>query len=201
MNTIPIYNAVLNSDFDGITAVSICDDPATEVPLQYFSKEEKDKLFKFEVTDELEHCFTAPLMIADTPIYRYSAEMGEYYIKFEKETLKDLAVNMLAKGTQNICDVNHNFEYFYDKLQMRECFIKDVAKGINPVGFENEPDGSLFATYKCDSIELWEKILSGELNGISIEAYFDLKIENMSKQTNDEQEVLDLINKIKNKLK
>lgn len=201
MIDLPIYNAVLDSNWDGITAVSICDDPATEVPLQYFNKEEKNKLFKFEVTDELEHCFTAPLMVADTLIYRYSPEMGEYYIKFSKETLKEMAVNMLSKGTQNICDINHDFDYFYDKLQMRECFIKDVAKGINPVGFENVPDGSLFATYKCDSIDLWDKILSGELNGISIEAYFDLKIENMSKQTNDEQEILDLINKIKNKIK
>lgn len=199
---IPIFDAVIENSQDGIYALSLVEYPATEVQWQTFSKDEKKRFEKFEVANEEKHNFICPIMVADTPIYRYDENFGEYYLRFSKETCEKMARNLLRSGAQNNFDTEHSEVYLdFGSVETQEVFLKDVDKGINPVGFEEVPNGSLMGIFHVNSIDIWQDIKAGKYKGISLAGWFDYK-EAFSKTANqDEQEVLDLLNKIENKLK
>lgn len=203
MNTIPVYNAELKENQgDGLYAISLVSSPAVERDFVAFDKDKKPE-FKFEVENKLMHCITGVVMLADTPIYRYSPDMGEYYIKFSKDTIRQMAMQMLKWGSHNTIDIEHNEDYFYDKMNLVECYIKDSTKGINHTSFTDIPDGSLICTYKVIDVDLWDKIESGEVKGFSLEAWLSISDENFSKVEDDDEtkELLELINKLGDKLK
>ena len=81
-------------------------------------------------------------------------------------------------------------------------FIKDTNKGINPAGFDDISDGSLFATFKVRNPKVWEYIKNGTFKGFSIEGLFGF--EQVDEETNDEKlydEILDILDKIIEKRK
>lgn len=55
---------------------------------------------------------------------------------------------------------------------MVQFFIKDVDHGVNPEGFEDIEDGSLFAEFHVNNDEVWEQIKAGEYKGFSLEGRF-----------------------------
>jgi len=71
---------------------------------------------------------------------------------------------------------------------MTEFFIKNTAKGLNPKGFEDVTEGSLFATFKVMDEALWQEIKnSGKLNGFSLEIMANLE-EELNKQEPEDLE-------------
>lgn len=179
---IPIYDAVLN-DLDGLSCISLVDCPAMETDMMVFAKQ--DKPLQFAVNDELQHCITSVVIRADYPVYRYSQEQGEYYIRFSKELIKQLAEKYSKDGLLNQVSVHHNGELL-DDITMIEFFIKDTEKGINPTGFENIEEGSLFCTFKINNRDVWESVLEGEFGGLSMEVFVD--IEKTDETIEEEQE-------------
>lgn len=192
---LPIYLASVDEEGAGMYVVSFVDDPAVEVSWQLFEKAQE--MFKVENPDK--QLITGVVMLADTPIYRNDPEYGEYYIKYTKETIEKMVQKYFKENNQENVDTNHSFELI-DGIELQQAFIKDTEKGISPKGFENVPDGSLFFTYKVTSDELWEEVKNGSWTGFSLAGWFDMK-EQFSKQEDlEEQEVLDLIQKLKNRI-
>ena len=68
----------------------------------------------------------------------------------------------------------HNEEQMVSGVNLIELFIKDIEKGINPAGFEDIENGSLFATYKVNNDEIWNEIKSGNYAGFSLQGYFSI---------------------------
>lgn len=167
---IPIYNIMISDLTEGIQCVSIVDNPAMETDLLYFNKQDK----KFNFTIENEHCIMGVLIKADTPIYRYDEQIGEYYVNFTKEVIKELAEKYVSDNLLNAVSLHHNGKLI-EGIQLRELFIKDVEKGINPTYFDDVTDGSLFATFHITDNELWEDIK--KLGGFSIELLSDIKLQ------------------------
>lgn len=199
MAELPLYNATLASESDGIFAVSLVADPAVMTDFIRFGKQEKPERkamkYDFSVSDGLEHCITGVLLKANVPVYRISPDMGEYLLNFTPEVIKKMAENMTQRGGFATNDIEHDENYFWDKLRLRELYIKDSTKGISPVNFEDVPDGSLFATYKVQDVDLWEKIEKEEVKGFSIEAW----ITPVKAETEDE-ELLSIIRKIEQRI-
>lgn len=192
---LPIYLASVDEEGAGMYVVSFVDDPAVEVSWQLFDKAQE--MFKVENPDK--QLITGVVMLADTPIYRNDSEFGEYYIKYTKETIEKMVQKYFKENNQENVDTNHSFELI-DGIELQQAFIKDTEKGISPKGFENVPDGSLFFTYKVTSDELWEEVKNGSWTGFSLSGWFDIK-EQFSKQEDlEEQEVLDLIQKLKDRI-
>ena len=197
---IPIYNALINDEDDGLVCVSIVNEPATEINYVLFNKDKQKQTFA--IINEEKHLLSSVIMICDVPIYRYSESIGEYYIKYNAETIKKMAQKMLADGTFNIFDFDHNGERLENgKIQLVELYIKDEDKGINP-NFIDVPNGSLMATYKIEDDGIWEMVKSGEYNGLSLEGYFSIEeCQTLSKiEDKDTDEILELINQLKEKL-
>lgn len=195
---LPVYNALIEDENDGLLVMSLVDEPATETNWLCFNEDKK--LQTFSVQDEEKHILLGVVMLADTPIYRRDSDGYEYYIQYSKETLEMMSQKMLRDNTFNNIDLNHNGEILEKGIvELRELFIKDSDKGINPKGLESVPDGSLLCSYKVNNEELWKQCKDGHFNGFSLEGYFTPKKVEMSK-VDDESEILDLIEQIKNKL-
>lgn len=193
---LPIYNAIISDEEDGVYAVSLVDCPATEINWVAFSKDSK---LEFSV-DETKHCLTAPLMVADTLIYRRNGDY-EYYIKYEPETLRIMAEKMLADNTFNEIDFQHDGKIIeHGKVNLLELYIKDESK---PSPFD-VPDGSIICTYKINDDEIWEAATNGTFNGFSLAGFFNIEEvkcsadKNINETKKLTQKFMDILNTLKN---
>ena len=170
---IPIFDAFLNDeDLEGISCISIVDEPAMEKEMMVFEKQKKPIMFS--VQDELQHKITSVVIRCNYPIYRIDEFGKEYYIRFNREVIDQLAEKYSKDGLLNRVSVQHNGELLSD-IVMTEMYIKNTEKGINPVGFEDIEDFSLFATFKINNEDVWKRIVNGEFGGLSMEVMLDVK--------------------------
>lgn len=186
---IPIYIAKIKDNTEGIYAISLVDNPAIETG---FLKFNKDKIC-LSVIDEDKQIILGPIMRANFPIYRYSKDIGEYYIKYTPETIVEMSKKLLSDNTFNNISLMHN-GINISGVKLMQLFIKDKSKGISPVGFESIEDGSLFAEYKIEDDNLWQEIKNGKFYGFSLEGYFSISKEMM------EHNKIESKNIIKNKM-
>lgn len=174
---LPVYKIVINMDDDetGMTAISMVDFPAIVTNWQAFA--DKKSPMKFEVVDEKEHKVTGPAIIAGMPIYRWSWDLGEYYVVFEADEIDKIIEKYSRNNLWNSVSLQHDGNPISTAI-MTEYYQKDRAKGINPKGYEEVSDKSLFVTYKITDDELWNTIISGDgqLNGFSIEIMADMEL-------------------------
>ena len=173
MTKLPVYEALISSEDDGIVTISLVDEPAVESDFVCFAKDAGKQLFALK--DSAERLITGCLMKADTPIYR-NDNGYQYYIVFSKKTIQTMAQKMLADSTFKNIDTQHNGELLpQGALTLMEVYIKDSNKGIDP-NFVDIPDGSLMTTFRINDESIWQECANGDyLNGFSLEGFFDTK--------------------------
>lgn len=194
---LPIYKAVIVNDNCGVERISLVDYPAVEVDFLAFASDIKQIMFS---ANEEKHIITGVLLRADYPIYRNDSQLGEYYIKFDRETIKNVAEKLLKDGKHNAVNLQHIPNSDVEGVDMVEIFFKNAENGINPKGFENITDGSLMATFKVHNEKIWNAIKEGVFNGFSIEGNFGFDLE-LSKEDNDYEEVMKMINELEKIMK
>ena len=179
MTKLPVYEALISSEDDGIVTISLVDEPAVESDFVCFAKDAGKQLFALK--DSAERLITGCLMKADTPIYR-NDNGYEYYIVFSKKTIQTMAQKMLADSTFKNIDTQHNGELLpQGALTLMELYVKDSNKGIDP-NFVDVPDGSLMVTFKVNDESIWQECANGDfLNGFSLEGFFETKQVDFSK--------------------
>ena len=161
----------------GMSAVSLVEHPAIEVPFLCFDKERQ----MFNV-DEDKHVITGPAILADTPIYRYSPQRGEYQVLFEKNTIRQIVEKYSKQGLVNNVNLQHDSLTFVNSAIMIESMIIDKERGVCPNEFANLPDGSWIVSYKITDDALWNEIKNGNhLNGFSIEIMSEIELIEMNK--------------------
>ena len=185
MNNLPIYNIELG-DSEGLTKMSLVATPAIESNFLAFSEQ---KEFKFSLFEEQRIVFGCALR-ADFPIYRYSPTMGEYYVNFSKDVIKQLYEKFMIDNNFNNINLNHTIDT--NGIHLIQSFIKDTEHGLSPWGFEDVADGSWFCAYKVLNDDVWEKVKSGEYNGFSAELWAELE-RKFEKQENPEMDLIDEI--------
>lgn len=172
MLSIPIYKIFVDDTVEGIQKISLVHSPAVESNFLAFSEETKDtKPFKFEA-DEDEHIVFGCALRANYPIYRRDDVRGEYYVVFSEDAIKDIVEKFAKNGNFN--NVNLNHETDTDCVYLTQMFYKDVDKGINPIGFEDIEDKSLFTAYKIENDAVWQNVKDGTFQGLSVEGIFRL---------------------------
>lgn len=199
---LPLYKAQITDATTGMYTVSLVDYPAVESDFLYFNENKKQMTFSIE--NEEQRIITGVLMRCDFPIYRITDGGYEYYIMYDKATIELMAEKWIADGFANYVNLQHNPLNYVDGVYLKELYIKDTERGINPKGFETISDGSLFATYKVLNDDVWNGIKSGEFKGFSLEGYFDVK----EVQTPEEEaenalldEIINMLNNILDKNK
>lgn len=170
---IPIYEAIIENEADGLSCISFVENPAMESNMLVFSEEQRT-LSLFQDNARYKRCITGVVIRADHPVYRFDEYYGEYFIKFSKETIRELTEKYSKEKLLNNVSIHHNGKLI-DDVVMLEFFIKDVEKGINPTQFTDIEDGSLFCTFKINNEELWNEILNGNFGGLSMELFIGLE--------------------------
>ena len=192
---IPIFEARIVDWDEGIANISLVDLPAVESNFLAFGKNKAPQ--KFTVENEEQRMILGVLMRADFPIYRYSEEYGEYYLRFSKETVRQMAEKLFKDGNQNSVNIMHLENSNVQGVNMVQAFIKDESKGISPAGFEDIEDGSLFAQFKVNNDEIWDEVKEGTFKGFSIEGLFETVKVEFNKQNNKKGTMAKLKEKLK----
>jgi hypothetical protein len=198
MINIPIFKAVIEENNDGINAIAFVREPAVDAMLLKFNKNKKN--IKLSVIDNTKRKIIFPIMRCDYPIYRYDKIYGEYYIIYTKEVIEKMARKMIADKVTDNFNVEHNSNDTVNGIYLEELFIKNTKKGINPVGYEDIEEYSLFGVYAIDNEEVWEQIENGTFTGLSLEGFFNLDyldedVEDMD-ELNEWEEILNLFKRV-----
>ena len=200
INKLPIYKAVITENDEGIDAIAFVKEPAVESVIMKFNKNNKRHV-KFSLLDDNKRKIIFPIMRCDFPIYRYDNYFGEYFVIYTKEVIEKMARKMIADNTANNINIEHNNNEIVNGIYLEELFIKDIEKGINPKGYEDIENYSLFGVYSIDNNEIWQQIENGTFTGLSLEGmfnfdYYDDEVDNIDNELNEWEEVLELFKRV-----
>ena len=172
IDDIPVFNATLDEDC-GIIRVSLVDDPAVSKAFQVFKADARPMLYA--VQDEDKHLVRGVIMRADYPIYRRDKSLGEYYIVYKPDVIRQMAEKYLTEDRANNVNIMHKEGSDVAGVNMVQWFIKGAGVAIE--GFDDIADGSLFAEYHVTNEDIWAEIKAGTYKGFSLEGYFNLEPE------------------------
>ena len=184
------YIHINEGDDTGMDAISLVDFPAVQKNFLCFNKDEAKPL---QFADESKHIITGVVILADTPIYRYSPVIGEYYVVFSADTIEKMIEKYARNGLFNSVNLDHNDDKFIQSAFMTESYIVNKEKGICPSAFADVPDGSWICSFHIEDENLWKEITTTQnYNGFSIQGIFDLvEEEKLSEQKHPLDELID----------
>lgn len=180
-NKLPIYYATINDNLSGlelkeqgIQNIALVDSPAMLQEWIAFS-EQKPYEFKFALQEE-QHIITAPVIVADLPIYR-QVDGKEFYVVYKKETNMQILQKYMLDGNQRKVKLTHDTSDLTKGVFVFEVFISDASRGIKQPEAFDLPDGTIFCSMKINNEDIWKRVKSGEVKGVSLEGFFDLEKE------------------------
>jgi len=162
-----LYKMIAKED-GGVNAISLVLTPAIMREFVALSKTPPKRVN----LQEDKRIIVSPVLIPDIDIPRFDEESGEEYdITFGKEEIAKIAENFLVNGYQNEATLEHDEEI--EGVSVIESWIKESNndKSVD-YGFSDLPIGTWFVKMKIYDDELWAKIKSGEVRGLSIEGMF-----------------------------
>lgn len=203
---IPVFEALVTDAETGMFKISLVDDPAVMSDFMAFDKQRRPQMYS--VQDEEKRLVRGVVMRADFPIYRYSAGIGEYYVIYKAQTIRDMAEKYLAESRQNDVNLMHEEGSDVEGVQLVQWFIK--GDGVSVEGFDDIADGSLFAEFHIVNDEIWEAVKAGTYKGFSLEGVFDMvpekdvekveaieeNTENFQSQTNTEMKKINSVKQL-----
>jgi len=196
MNTTKIVELVIDEDSQelAIDAISLVSAPAIEENWVFFGKE-KNNLTLAKV-DEEKRMLVSPALIPDKQIFRYDPNTdSEYYVYFSKDTVRKASELYLKNNNHHKATQEHS-ERVSGVLTVESWIIEDTKTDKSTLYGFSLPKGTWMVKMKIENDELWSKIKSGELKGLSIEGYFTDKMEKMSETTPTDYEILSALNEI-----
>lgn len=173
---LPIYKLIISdddTDNTGVKAIALVDHPAIEMNWMAFAKQYSSQQFK--TTNPEKRIISGALMVADQLIYRKDAEMGEYNVLFDAETISKIVQKYFRQGNTSAVNMMHNDNMAAKGVYMIESFIIDKERGIStPKGFDKLSEGSWFGSFKVDNQQIWDDFIkTGTFKGFSVEGYFN----------------------------
>ncbi len=196
--TTSIVELVIDDDSQelAIDAISLVSAPAIEQDFVYFGKEKNN--LTFAKVDEEKRMLVSPALIPNKQIFRYDPNTdSEYYVYFSPETVRKASELYLKHNNHHKATYEHK-----DRISgvlTVESWIKEGDMDKSKLYGFDLPNGTWFVKMKIQNEDLWNKIKSGELKGLSIEGYFTDKMEKMSEKQPSDEEILKALNEIINK--
>lgn len=170
---LPLYKLVISdddTDLTGVQAIALVDSPAIEMNWRAFANQQS---FKVQSTEK--RIISGPLMVADQLIYRKDADMGEYNVVFDKESIFKIVKKYFRQSNTSSVNMMHNDNLKAKGVYMIESFIIDSERGIStPKGYDKLSEGSWFGSFKVDNDQIWDDFIkTGAFKGFSVEGFFN----------------------------
>jgi len=188
MNT-RIVELVIDEDSQelAIDAISLVSAPAIEQDFVFFGKEKNN--LTFAKVDEEKRMLVSPALIPNKQIFRYDPNTdSEYYVYFSPETVRKASELYLKNNNHHKATHEHS-ERVSGVLTVESWIIEDTKKDKSTLYGFSLPKGTWMVKMRIDNQDLWNKIKSGELKGLSIEGYFTDKMEKMGEQQPTTEEI------------
>jgi hypothetical protein len=191
---LPIIELTLEELEQGIDATALVENPAIQRNWMAFKEH---KSYEFKTHNEDKRILAGALMVADFPMYR-NMNGKEFFVKFSSETIEQLADRMVLNNKLTAFNFEHDAKKELADMHIQQFFIINTELGVNtPIGFEELPNGSLFAFVKVNNEQVWnDYVKTGIVKGFSIEGNFATK-EEFSEQTflNEFQTIINMTDK------
>mgnify|MGYP003648554846 FL=1 len=162
-----------------ISAISLVTSPAIEELFVFFNKQ--NEIVTLAKIDEEARCLVSPALIPEKRIVRFDKDTNEEYnVFFTAETIKQCSELYLMSENNNTATEQHEKEV--SGVHTVESWIKEGDQDkSNLFGFDL-PIGTWFVKMKINNDDLWSKIKSKELRGLSIEGMFTQQLSKLSTQ-------------------
>jgi uncharacterized protein YfcZ (UPF0381/DUF406 family) len=191
---LPIIELTLEELEQGIDRTALVENPAIQRNWMAFKEH---KSYEFKTHNEDKRILAGALMVADFPMYR-NMNGKEFFVKFSSETIEQLADRMVLNNKLTAFNFEHDAKKELADMHIQQFFIINTELGVNtPIGFEELPNGSLFAFVKVNNEQVWnDYVKTGIVKGFSIEGNFATK-EEFSEQTflNEFQTIINMTDK------
>jgi len=189
MKKTKIVELVIEDDSEAlaIDAISLVNAPAIETDFVFFGKEKNN--LTFAKVDEEKRMIISPALIPNKQIFRYDPNTDQdYYVYFSPKTVRQASELYLKHNNHHKATEEHK-ERVAGVLTVESWIIQDSKMDKSALYGFSLPKGTWMVSMKIENDELWSKIKSGELKGLSIEGYFIDKIQKMKKQDFTTEEV------------
>lgn len=177
-----------------LSVISLVTDPAIELSYQLFQKVGVEN-FKFTVTNNERMEITGPCMVPNKAILRQNPTTGDYFNGYwTEEDVRGCRDYYMMNGNNLKANFEHEQQFTNDLVVVNSWIVEDpendTAIGL---GFPRESvtKGSWWVTYKCKSIETWNKIKASSLTGFSVEGKWGLYTSIKKDFEEDMNEILD----------
>lgn len=171
------YQVTTNSE---TLAISLVESPAIESDFIALSEQ---KPVKIQMSDDYRHILYGAVLIPDLPIYR-NDDGEEYYIQFSKESIEKMSQDFMKEYRQANITLDHETDA--NDIYVCESWIKESEYQDKSTALGLElPVGSWVVGVKVNQIDVWERIISGELRGFSVESLISMEELNFNKQNNN----------------
>ena len=196
MNNTRIVELVIEDDNQelAIDAISLVSAPAIEQDFVFFGKDKNN--LTFAKVDEEKRMLVSPALIPNKQIFRYDPNTdSDYYVYFSKETVRKASELYLKNNNHHKATHEHQ-DRVSGVLTVESWIIEDTKTDKSTLYGFSLPKGTWMVKMKIENEDLWQKIKSGELKGLSIEGYFTDKMQKMAETTPTDQEILEALNEI-----
>jgi len=189
---LPIKKAIIDVEDSemGLKTVSLVSDPAIQINWIKFNKQSEIKL---AIQNEDKRIIFTPVLIPNQLIYRNIAG-EEFNLMFDKETIELVEQKWVKDNLSSAVDIEHSSKLI-EGVTFFESVLLNNERFATAKGFEGLPEGTWFLTGKVESDDVWTKIKSGEVNGVSIDGLF--KTAEVKKVTMSDEQVIKIINNLK----
>jgi len=189
---LPIKKAIIDVEDSemGLKTVSLVSDPAIQINWIKFNKQSEIKL---AIQNEDKRIIFTPVLIPNQLIYRNIAG-EEFNLMFDKETIELVEQKWVKDNLSSAVDIEHSSKLI-EGVTFFESVLLNNERFATAKGFEGLPEGTWFLTGKVESDDVWSKIKSGEVNGVSIDGLF--KTAEINKVTMSDEQVIKIINNLK----
>ena len=189
---LPIKKAIIDVEDSemGLKTVSLVSDPAIQINWIKFNKQSEIKL---AIQNEDKRIIFTPVLIPNQLIYRNIAG-EEFNLMFDKETIELVEQKWVKDNLSSAVDIEHSSKLI-EGVTFFESVLLNNERFATAKGFEGLPEGTWFLTGKVESDDVWTKVKSGEINGVSIDGLF--KTAEVKKVTMSDEQIIKIINNLK----
>jgi len=196
MNPTKIVELVIADDSEelAIDAISLVTSPAIETDFVYFGKEKNN--LTFAKVDEEKRMLISPALIPNKQIFRHDPNTSsDYYVWFSKETVAKASFLYLKHNNHHKATYQHQ-DRVSGVLTVESWIIEDSKLDKSTLYGFSLPVGTWMVKMHITNEEMWQKVKSGELKGLSIEGYFTNKFEQMNNAKPSNEQILSALNEL-----
>lgn len=181
MDKLPVYRIKINEDLnsnEGIDFVSLVDYPAIEsnwiamskAPQKFFFDQDKQMLY-------------GAILIPDKKIYRFSEDMGEYWVEFpEGEVIKLVRKLQAQKKSVNL-NYQHKKDSQLSNAVIQEIWLTGKSDKSKDFGFDFPVNTAMVGVHIGDA-KFWnDEVKTGNVKGFSIEGWLDMELAMIKNKT------------------